>query len=67
MNDPDILFADEPTGNLDSNTTVEILELFQRLNAEKGITTVIVTHDAEVCDYARRTIWVKDGIVVDRA
>ena len=64
VNDPDILFADEPTGNLDSKTTVEILELFQRLNAEKGITTVIVTHDSEVCDYAKRTIWVKDGIVV---
>ena len=65
VNDPDILFADEPTGNLDSKTTIEILELFQRLNSEKGITTVIVTHDREVCDYAKRTIWVKDGIVVD--
>ena len=64
INDPEILFADEPTGNLDSKTTVEILELFQRLNAEKGITTVIVTHDAEVCDYTKRTIWVKDGVVV---
>ena len=64
VNDPEILFADEPTGNLDSKTTVEILELFQRLNAERGITIVVVTHDAEVCDYARRTIHVKDGIVV---
>ena len=64
VNDPEILFADEPTGNLDSVTTVEILKLFQRLNAEKGITIVIVTHDAEVCDYARRTIHVKDGLVV---
>ena len=65
INDPDILFADEPTGNLDSATTVEILSLFRKLNEEKGITTVIVTHDAEVCDYVRRTIWVKDGVVVD--
>ena len=64
VNDPEILFADEPTGNLDSATTVEILRLFQRLNAEKGITIVIVTHDAEVCDYAKRTIRVKDGVVV---
>ena len=64
VNDPDVLFADEPTGNLDSATTVEILELFRRLNAEKGITIVIVTHDAEVCDYARRTIRVRDGLVV---
>ena len=64
VNDPDVLFADEPTGNLDSKTTVEILELFRRLNAEKGITIVVVTHDAEVCDYARRTIHVRDGLVV---
>ena len=64
INDPDILFADEPTGNLDSVTTVEILNLFRRLNEERGITTVIVTHDAEVCDYTRRTIHVKDGVVV---
>ena len=64
VNDPEILFADEPTGNLDSKTTVEILELFRRLNAEKGITIVLVTHDAEVCDYTRRTIHVKDGLVV---
>ena len=64
INDPDILFADEPTGNLDSVTTVEILNLFRRLNEERGITTVIVTHDAEVCDYTKRTIHVKDGVVV---
>jgi ABC-type lipoprotein export system ATPase subunit len=64
VNDPDILFADEPTGNLDSATTVDILRLFQRLNEEKGITTVIVTHDAEVCDYTKRTIRVKDGVVI---
>ena len=43
---------------------MEILELFRRLNAEKGITVVLVTHDAEVCDYVRRTIHVKDGLVV---
>ena len=67
VNDPEILFADEPTGNLDSKTTVEILELFRRLNAEKGITVVLVTHDAEVCDYVRRTIHVKDGVVVPGA
>ena len=63
VNDPDILLADEPTGNLDSVTTVEILELFRRLNEERGITVVVVTHDAEVCQYAKRTIHVKDGRV----
>ena len=62
VNDPEIVLADEPTGNLDSATTVEILELFRHLNKERGITVVIVTHDAEVCDYARRTIRVKDGL-----
>ena len=64
INDPDILFADEPTGNLDSVTTVEILGLFRKLNEERGITTVIVTHAAEVCDYTERTIHVKGGEVV---
>ena len=64
VTDPVVILADEPTGNLDSVTTVEILEMFQRLNAERGITVVLVTHDAEVCDYVRRTIRVKDGLVV---
>ncbi len=63
INQPDILFADEPTGNLDSVTTVEILRMFQRLNTEQGITIVLVTHDAEVCDYAKRTIHIRDGLV----
>ncbi len=65
INDPEILIADEPTGNLDSITTVEILQMFRKLNEERGITVVLVTHDAEVCDYTRRTIKVKDGVVVD--
>ncbi len=67
VNRPRILFADEPTGNLDSKTTVEILEMFRRLNEEEGITIVLVTHDAEVCDYVRETIQVKDGLVVSGA
>ncbi|MGN0844638.1 MAG: ABC transporter ATP-binding protein, partial [Kiritimatiellia bacterium] len=63
INQPDILFADEPTGNLDSVTTVDILRMFQRLNTEQGITIVLVTHDAEVCDYAKRTIHIRDGLI----
>ena len=64
VNRPRILFADEPTGNLDSKTTDEILRMFRRLNDEEGITIVLVTHDAEVCDYAKTTIHIKDGQVV---
>ncbi len=67
VNRPRILFADEPTGNLDSRTTVEILEMFRRLNEEEGITIVLVTHDAEVCEYVRETIQVKDGLIVSGA
>jgi ABC-type lipoprotein export system ATPase subunit len=60
---PSLLLADEPTGNLDSKTSVEILEMFQRLNAEEGITIILVTHDAGVAHYARRVIHIKDGLI----
>ena len=60
---PSTLFADEPTGNLDSRTTVEIMELLTRLNTERGITVLLVTHEDEVATYARRTIHVKDGLI----
>jgi putative ABC transport system ATP-binding protein len=58
---PSTLFADEPTGNLDSKTTVEIMELLGRLNSERGITVILVTHEDEVAAHARRTIHVRDG------
>ena len=58
---PSTLFADEPTGNLDSKTTVEIMNLLVRLNSERGITVILVTHEDEVAAYARRTIHVRDG------
>jgi putative ABC transport system ATP-binding protein len=60
---PGTLFADEPTGNLDSKTTREIIELLTRLNAERGITVIMVTHEDDVAAAARRTIRVKDGII----
>lgn len=62
INRPTLLLADEPTGNLDSHTSVEILEMFQRLNAE-GIAVLLVTHDPKVAEYAHRTIRITDGLV----
>jgi len=59
---PAILLADEPTGNLDSRTTLEIMELFQSLNSE-GITIVMVTHEPDVAAYAQRVVEMKDGVV----
>jgi len=63
INNPSILFADEPTGNLDSKTSEEVLELFRRLNEEAGVTIILVTHDAAVARYAKRIIRITDGIV----
>src|SRR5436305_13382282 len=62
-NRPPLLFADEPTGNLDSKTSKEILRMFQRLSDEDGITVVLVTHDANVAHYAKRVIRISDGLI----
>ena len=67
VNHPSIVFADEPTGNLDSKTSVEVLRMFQELNRDSGITVVLVTHDAEVARHARRIIRIHDGQIVDDA
>lgn len=64
VNRPSILMADEPTGNLDSRTSAEIMQLFQRLNEEQGITVILVTHDREVAANARRAVTLRDGKVV---
>jgi putative ABC transport system ATP-binding protein len=64
VNDPGVLLADEPTGNLDSRTSVEIMELLQRLNRERGITVVLITHEADIAEYAERIITFRDGRVV---
>ncbi len=63
VNRPPLLFADEPTGNLDSKTSQEVLQMFQRLNEEEKITIILVTHDAEVARHAKRVIHIKDGII----
>jgi ABC-type lipoprotein export system ATPase subunit len=63
VNRPPLLFADEPTGNLDSHTSVEILRMFQQLNSEEHITIILVTHDADVASYATRTIHIRDGMI----
>ena len=62
-NGPAILLADEPTGNLDSRTSREVMELFGQLNQEDGITIILVTHDQEVARHARRAIVLYDGKV----
>src|SRR5437868_13617328 len=64
LNEPAILFADEPTGNLDSRTSVEIMDIFQRLNAARGITIVLITHEPQVAEYGSRIIRFTDGAVV---
>jgi macrolide transport system ATP-binding/permease protein len=63
INNPSILFADEPTGNLDSKTSEEVLELFRKLNEEEGVTIILVTHDANVARSAKRVIRITDGMV----
>ena len=64
INAPAILLADEPTGNLDSTNSVEIMEIITRLNRERGLTVIVVTHDPDVAVYADRVITFRDGIIV---
>jgi putative ABC transport system ATP-binding protein len=64
INDPDIILADEPTGNLDSKTGLEIIALFQRLNREHGITVIYVTHSLETAEYTRRIVGLRDGEII---
>lgn len=61
VNQPTLILADEPTGALDSRTSVEVMEIFQRLNREQGITLVLVTHEPDIAQYAQRVVVFRDG------
>ncbi len=65
VNNPPLIFADEPTGNLDSKTSEDVLETFKQLNEVDGITIILVTHSDEVAQYARRVIHIHDGLIMD--
>jgi len=67
VNQPSLLLADEPTGNLDSRTSEDVLRMFQQLNTEEGITILLVTHDANVAAHAKRSIHIRDGLIEDGA
>jgi putative ABC transport system ATP-binding protein len=64
VNDPELILADEPTGNLDSRTSVEIMEILQRLNREKRITVLLITHEHDIAEYAGRVVTVRDGRIL---
>ena len=64
INEPAILLADEPTGNLDTRTSVEVMDIFQRLNTERGITVLLITHEQEIAEYGTRIIAFRDGKIV---
>src|SRR5439155_901877 len=64
FNSPSILPAAEPTGNLDSAASAEIMAIFQRLNREQGITVIFVTHEPDIAAYARRVLRMRDGLLV---
>ena len=63
VNQPRVLLADEPTGNLDSRTSEELLQMFQQINSADGITIILVTHDPGVAKHAQRVIHIKDGLI----
>lgn len=65
VNNPQLLLADEPTGNLDSKTSVEILAEFQRLNRDLGQTIIIVTHEPDIANHAKRVLIVRDGLLAE--
>ena len=68
INNPSILLADEPTGNLDTRTSIEVMGIFQRLNLERGITVVLITHEMDIAEYGTRMVTFRDGqVMADKA
>jgi putative ABC transport system ATP-binding protein len=63
VNNPLLLLADEPTGNLDTRTSIEVMGIFQRLNAERGLTVILVTHEHDIAEYGKRIVSFRDGRV----
>ena len=67
INNPSILLADEPTGNLDTRTSIEVMDIFQRLNKERGITVLLITHEHDIAEYGTRIVQFRDGqVIADR-
>jgi putative ABC transport system ATP-binding protein len=67
INNPSILLADEPTGNLDTKTSIEVMGIFQRLNRDRGITVVLITHEMDIAEYGTRMVTFRDGqVIADR-
>jgi putative ABC transport system ATP-binding protein len=64
INKPSILLADEPTGNLDTRTSIEVMGIFQRLNTETGITVLLITHEHDIAEYGTRIVQFRDGLVI---
>ena len=68
INNPSIVLADEPTGNLDTRTSIEVMGIFQRLNRERGITVLLITHEVDIAEYGTRIVSFRDGhVVADRS
>ena len=66
INNPSILLADEPTGNLDTKTRIEVMDVFQTLNEERGITVLLITHERDIAEYGTRIVAFRDGVIEDR-
>ena len=64
INNPSILLADEPTGNLDTRTSIEVMDVFQKLNADRGITVLLITHEHDIAEYGSRVVSFRDGHIV---
>ncbi len=65
VNEPSIIMADEPTGNLDTKSGDELMEVLLRLNRERGTTLIVVTHDPEIAAYTKRMVFIRDGVIAD--